>query len=372
MNDIPERLIELAIRIQQIPAPTFEEQARARFVEQLFHQEGLQDVETDSLHNVYARFPGADPDRPPLIVTAHLDTVFPQETPLDITRVGNQIFGPGIGDNSFAVAGLLALVWLLREQAVNLPGDLWLVANVGEEGLGDLNGMKAVVERFGTQPVAYLVLEGTALGQVYHRALRVRRYRIHFSTAGGHSWAHFGRPSAIHEIARFVTRLSDIPFPDSPRTTFNVGIIEGGASINTIAPNASIELDLRSESHALLNEIISAVENILDEFRSDLLDVRMEIIGDRPNGSLPPDHPITRLAMRSLEALGIEPHLHIGSTDANVPLSMGLQALCIGITRGGGAHSSQEFILTEPVPAGLQHLMDMVTGVWDLPPHISP
>ncbi len=370
MKSITSRLVDLAIRIQQIPAPTFDEFERAEFVRKLFEKEDLSDVEIDSTGNVYARLPGADSERPPIVVSAHLDTVFPRETPLEIIRKDSQIFGAGIGDNSFAVASLAGLIWLLRDRAITLPGDLWLVANVCEEGLGDLNGMKAVVDRFYEQPVAYLVLEGTALGHVYHRALRVRRYRITFSTIGGHSWAHFGRPSAIHEIAGFITNLADIHFPEVPRTTYNVGVIEGGTSINTIAPKASVELDLRSESSGVLEDIIRQVESLVESRKSEHLDVDMEIIGDRPGGELPVDHPLVELAVRSLHDLQIEPQLRIGSTDANIPLSHGLQAVCIGVTLGGGAHTMNEFILTKPITTGLTHVLDMVTGIWDLPPHV--
>ena len=366
MKSLPDRIVDLAIRIQQIPAPTFEEIERARLVKDLFQNENLQDIELDPAGNVFARLPGADSGRPPLVVSAHLDTVFPRETPLDINRSGTQITGPGLGDNSLAVAGLFGLLWMLQESATTLPGDLWLVANVGEEGLGDLNGMKTVVDRFGDLAKAYLVLEGTALGQVYHRALRVRRYRITFRTLGGHSWAHFGRPSAVHEIAKFITRLADIPFPENPRTTYNVGIIAGGTSINTIAPYATIDLDLRSESPGMLDVVLQKVENLLESMKSEQIEAEMEIIGDRPGGELPSDHPLVSLAMRSLERLDIEPRLHIGSTDANIPLSRGLNSVCIGITRGGDAHSLKEFILTDPIPVGMRHLLDVVTGVWDL------
>jgi tripeptide aminopeptidase len=275
MNNLIPRILNLAIAIQQIPAPTFHEAERAEFVRARFAEENLQDVEIDSVGNVYARLGSQSPvaKSQPLIVTAHLDTVFPLSVDLRCEREPERILAPGIGDNSLGVAGLLGLVWALRERGLILPGDLWLAANVCEEGLGDLRGMKSLVDRFGrcdeqsaersgpprtrtgTTPLAYIVVEGMALGQVYHRGLGVRRYRIAVRTSGGHSWIDYGQPSAIHELTALSTRLTALELPRTPRTTLNIGVISGGSSVNTIAAEAMLELDLRSESTATLEEV---------------------------------------------------------------------------------------------------------------------
>ena len=246
-NDYLDRLLVLAIRIQQIPAPTLDEKQRAEFVREQFVNEGLQDVSGDSAGNVFGRLAGKGTERP-LIISAHLDTVFPRNTSLHSTRQEERIYGPGIGDNSLGVASLFGLLWLIRQRDLELAGDIWLVANVGEEGLGDLRGMKAVVERFGSEVQAYLVLEGTALGHIYHRAIGVQRYRVRMRTVGGHSWSDYGQPSAIHELAQLVTQITALPVPVSPRTTLNVGLISGGTGINVLAAEAMLELDLRSEA----------------------------------------------------------------------------------------------------------------------------
>ncbi len=177
MNTFVKRVLELAIQIQQIPAPTFHEEKRAAFLHGLFSQEQLQDVCTDSTGNVLARLPGMG-ERKPLIVSAHMDTVFPAETDLSIKRGSELVHGPGLGDNSMGVAALFGLLWSLRDRKIPLRGDVWFVANVCEEGLGDLRGMKAIVDRFGGDVHAYLILEGLALGHVYHRAVGVKRYRV--------------------------------------------------------------------------------------------------------------------------------------------------------------------------------------------------
>ncbi len=358
-----EKVLELAIQIQQIPAPTFCEEQRAIYMRDLFIEEELLDVEIDSLGNVYARLPG-DGDKRPLLVSAHTDTVFPLETDLTVQRVADCIIAPGIGDNCLGLAGLLGLLWMLREREITLPGDLWLVANVGEEGLGDLRGMRAVVDRFGDQPIAYIILEGMALGQIYHRGLGVQRYRISAQTEGGHSWADYGIPSAIHELAALVTKLSELPLPDKPRTTLNVGVIAGGTSINTIAPQASLELDLRSEDPEALLRLIQSVQTLVEQANYPEVQVQTEIIGQRPAGEIPQDHPLVKLTESALVEQGIQPNLSIGSTDANIPLSRGLPAVTIGLTSGKGAHTTNEYVETAPLAGGMEHLAIIVRGVW--------
>jgi acetylornithine deacetylase/succinyl-diaminopimelate desuccinylase-like protein len=394
MNNLTNRLIDLAIAIQQIPAPTFHEAVRAEFVRARFVEEGLApaDVKIDEAGNVYARVAGSplpegqrDSVRGPsegrekaLVVSAHLDTVFSSNVDLHFERKPESIHGPGIGDNSLGVAGLFGLVWALRERNLTLPGDLWLVANVCEEGLGDLRGMRAVVDRFGSSSLAYIVLEGMALGQITHRGLGVRRVRVSIRTSGGHSWIDYGQPSAIHELAALATRITALsrtgtgtttsrPVRDSgsytgtetttsrpgtgtttPRTTLNIGIISGGTSVNTIAAEAMLELDLRSESAETLEALSRQVEQIANSAKKRGVTVKTEIIGQRPSGELPADHPLVRLAEDCLRVVGVEPHLNTGSTDANLPLSRGLPSITIGLTTGGRAHTVDEYINLAP------------------------
>ena len=361
-----DRTLDMAVAIQQIPAPTFNEGRRAQFVYERFREEGLVDLDLDSSGNVYARLPGSG-SAPPLVVSAHLDTVFPEETELTLKRDSDRIAGPGIGDNSLGLAGLFFLVWALRSTESGkseLAGDIWLAANTGEEGLGDLVGMRAVVDRFGERVQAYLALEGMALGQVYHRGLGVRRYRIDAETGGGHSWVDYGAPSAIHALANLVTRLAGIPLPQEPRTSLNVGIISGGTSINTIAAQAYCLLDLRSEERDTLKSLASNVEAMVGEAnQSGKAAFNATLVGQRPVGALPATHPLVRLAMRCLEANGVQPYPNIGSTDANLPLSRGLPAVCLGLTTGSGAHTTSEMIETRPLRQGLGQLLDFVKSV---------
>jgi len=364
MKRFVKRLLDLTVDIQQIPAPTFAEARRAQFVKGLFESEGLDDISIDAVGNVYARLPG-DGQGKPLVVSAHLDTVFPIETDLTSSSKKDRITGPGIGDNSLGVASLLGLIWLLRERGESLPGDLWLVANVCEEGLGDLRGMRAVVDRFGGEVQAYLVIEGLSLGYIQHQGLGVQRYRITAKTAGGHSWSDYGQSSALHELSALVTHLTAIPLPEKPRTTMNVGRMGGGTSINAIAADAWLELDLRSESPKVLTELARTVEQLVETANRPEVRVEAEVIGQRPAGELPASHPLVRLAEGCLKAQGLDPKLTIGSTDANVPLSRGFPAVVLGVTNGVGAHTTEEFIYTEPVERGMQQLVQFVTRVWE-------
>jgi acetylornithine deacetylase/succinyl-diaminopimelate desuccinylase-like protein len=355
--------LELAVEIQQIPAPSFNEEARSTFIQDRFFQEGLATVERDDLGNVYGCLKG-DGNARPIIVTAHIDTVFPTGTDLSISRKAKTIHGPGIGDNSLGSAGLFGLLWQLREENGNLPGDLWLVANVCEEGLGDLKGMRAVVDRFGNEPIAYIVLEGMALGQVYNQGLGVKRYKITARGSGGHSWVDYGKPSAIHELANLVTRFSALELPKNPRTTLNAGVISGGTSVNTIAPDASLLLDLRSSGSSTLSTLAHQIETMVAESNQQEMSFTSEVIGQRPAGKIPEDHPLVRTAVEILDSYNLKPELNIGSTDANIPLSLGLPAVCIGLTKGGGAHTVNEYIQIEPLNTGLGQLVDLVKRVF--------
>lgn len=363
MNDFVKRVVELAIQVQQIPAPTFQEEKRAKFIHGLFVKEQLHDICIDEAGNVLARFPGQGQDKP-LIISAHMDTVFPSETDLSVRRGSELIHGPGLGDNSMGVAALFGLLWSLRERKISLGGDVWFVANVCEEGLGDLRGMKAVVDRFGADVHAYLVLEGLALGHVYHRAVGVKRYRIRARTGGGHSWSDYGQPSAVHELAKLVVGLTSLTLPAHPRTTINVGKISGGTSVNVIASEASLDLDLRSEGRQSLAELISAVDKLIHHANKPGVSVEAEVIGQRPAGEISMSHPLILLGKDCLREQGLDAGLISGSTDANVPLSKDYPAIVLGVTTGGSAHTIHEYINTAPIAKGLEQLINFVSRVW--------
>ena len=364
------RLIDLCIAIQQIPAPTCAEADRAAWVESRMNAIGLADVERDELGNVYGRVPGVQA-QPALLVSAHTDTVFPHETDLRLRRLGNGLLcGPGIGDNSTGVAGLLTLAETLTQLAAP-PVDIWLVANSMEEGIGDLRGMRRVVDRLATAAGgrgalgAVIVLEGMGLGRIVHQALGVRRYRTSATAPGGHSWGDFGAASAVHGLVSVAEEILKVQLPQTPRTSFNIGRIGGGTSVNTIAQEAWMELDLRSESPEMLLWLDGQVQRIVERHvaahsaRGDGLSLRYEQIGHRPAGALPFEHPLVQAACTILQEIGIKERsdARISSTDGNVPLSRDIPAVCVGLTDGGDVHRLSEWIDPLPLVKGMQQLL---------------
>lgn len=356
-------IVEQVIAIQQIPAPTFEEEARARFIEEQFKALGLEDVNRDALNNVYGRLPGTSSALPPVVLSAHLDTVFPMNTDLAIRRESNLIYGPGIGDNSTGVAGLLQTAQAIRDNRLVHAADIYFVANVGEEGLGDLRGMRAVVDRFGGDAI-YIVVEGGLYGKLIHQAVGVRRYRIQVSAPGGHSWGGFGAASAIHQLGHLIVDIDNLAVPAIPKTTYNVGIIQGGISINTIANSAELWLDLRSEGVVALEQLVKDVEEIVRTrnkryaLEGDGVEIKMHQVGDRPAGSISRQSPLVAGAEAALRAVGCEDvHYIVSSTDANIPLSRGYQAVCLGLTHSGNSHRPDEFMDKTNLPAGLGQLL---------------
>ncbi len=274
-----------------------------------------------------------------------------------------RVYGPGIGDNSTGVAALLGLIETLQKLSAP-PVDIWVLANVGEEGLGDLRGMRAAIDKLQEKTGAVIAIEGMGLGRVVHTALGSRRYRITVKAPGGHSWGDFGTASAIHVLVSLAADIARLQVPAEPRTTFNIGRIQGGRSINTIAQDAWLELDLRSEETAALEKAVADVMEMVSNYQTPIwqrrgVAVDTELIGDRPSGGIAEDHPLTQAAVEALVDTGHEApvELRISSTDANIPLSRGIPAVCVGVTEGAGAHRLEEWIAKEPLGRGLRHLV---------------
>jgi tripeptide aminopeptidase len=351
-------VLELTALIAAVPSPTGEEAAKSLLVERLFATAGLAS-ERDAIGDVVGVIPGrqspsAGTSR--LVVAAHIDTVFPIGTPLDVKRSADRLTGPGVGDNSVAVAAAIKLVDLLRIAGEVPAVDIVLTGNVGEEGLGNLRGIREVL---GSRPDigAVVALEGHNLGRVTHVAVGSRRFRITVTGPGGHSWGDFGRPNAIHGLSKLIAELDAIPLPRSPKTTLNVGMIDGGVSVNTIAPEASCLLDLRSIDESALRRLSDRVTRLVDRSnRGDAVVYAAESIGERPAGVVAADSQIVQIAANTLATLGLEPSFDASSTDANVPIAAGIPAVCIGLTTGGNVHRVDEFIDLEPVAKGVAQL----------------
>jgi acetylornithine deacetylase/succinyl-diaminopimelate desuccinylase-like protein len=351
-------VIDLTMRIAAIAAPTHGEGERSDAVKHLLDDEGLAATQ-DAIGDVVATIPGKLSPAAgvrTLLVAAHLDTVFSRETPLDIARDAECLKGPGIGDNSIAVATMIKLASVFAQAGETPAVDVLVTGNVGEEGLGNLKGIRSVLE---ARPDvgAVIALEGHYLGRVTHVAVGSRRYRIAANGPGGHSWGDFGRPSAIHGLSKLIAELYAIPLPRSPKTTLNVGTVSGGVSVNTISPSASCLVDLRSTDEHALQRLSERVSRLVEQSgRADGIAYEIETIGERPAGVAPIDSPIVSVAARTLKALDIEPSFDASSTDANVPIASGIPAICIGLTTGGNVHRIDEYINIAPVATGIAQL----------------
>jgi acetylornithine deacetylase/succinyl-diaminopimelate desuccinylase-like protein len=318
-----------------------------------FHDCGLSDIETDDAGNVVARRAGAD-ELPPVVICAHLDTVFPRETDLSIRRDGDRLVGPGINDNGRGLAVMLALAGEIDGARITPRRPIEFVATTGEEGIGDLRGAKHYFANRGRGAHAMIALDGAGDERIIHRALGSRRFRVSYAGPGGHSWAAYGVPNAVHAAAGAASRLAGIPLPTNPRTALTVGRIGGGLSVNSIPDSAWLEIDLRSTSALQLDEIERAIhriaQNAADEENAKravgtrALTVRVTAIGSRPCGETPAEHELVQSAMEATRLVGRRPDLALASTDANVPISQGIPAIAIGAGgRGGDAHTHAEW-----------------------------
>ena len=349
-----EAVAELAQRICEVPAPTGNEQARAQLVASLLRKRGYT-PEIDAINNVYTRR-GKRGNGPVLLLLAHTDTVFPQATPISIERNADILRGPSIGDNSLSVAAMISTLDILDELGRETDADIVAVADVGEEGLGNLLGARTAVERYREKLGAVIAIDGK-LGRITHIAVGSKRWRITVRGPGGHSYGAFGTPSAIHGLGRIIAALADLQVPREPKTTYNVGIIEGGTSVNTIASRATALLDLRSADVASLDRVADQVRAIVQQRAGPGLQTEIEVLGERPAGERSQSDPLVQLAAEALTWLEIEPKYEASSTDANVPISLNIPAVCIGITQVEQAHTLEEFVHVQPIGNGLAQLV---------------
>ena len=339
------------IRLCEIPAPPFKEARRAEAYRQAFEALGLRNVRIDAAGNVIGERPGLAA-RPNVVLSAHLDTVFPEETNVRTTRTGSTIKGPGIGDDCRGLAVVLAVARAMNEAKVQTPGTVTFVGTVGEEGLGDLRGVKHLFDRELKGRVdRFISVDGAGTG-ITRGAVGSRRYRVTIKGPGGHSYGAFGIVNPVHALGRAIARIADLRVPADPKTTYNVGRIGGGTSVNSIPFEAWMELDLRSEDPAALTALDASVQRTLDTALAEeherwgsrnQLEMERKLVGDRPAGRVPDSAPIVQAAVAATRALGLGITLEAGSTDANYPISLGIPAVTLdGGGSGAGAHSLDE------------------------------
>lgn len=344
------RTLAEQVEICEVEAPPFKETRRAELYARKFRELGLQNVRIDKVGNVLGERPGAA-RRPHLVLAAHLDTVFPEGTDVTVKHDGTVMRGPGIGDDCRGLAVVLAIVRALKAGNVQTPGTITFVGNVGEEGLGDLRGVKHLFdEGLKGQVDRFVSIDGTGLG-ITHISVGSLRYRVTFKGPGGHSYGAFGLVNPIHALGRALAAIGDFQVPNEPKTTFNVGRIGGGTSVNSIPFEAWAEVDMRSADAASLQSLDAKFHKAIDDavaaenvrWGSRALTVDKQLVGNRPAGRAAATSPIVQAAISATRALGLTATLDEGSTDANYPQSLGIPAITIdGGGRGTGAHALNE------------------------------
>jgi len=361
------------IRITEIPAPSFQEDKRAQAVKEILSTEGLS-VFTDKIGNVIGELRGSQ-DKEVVMLAAHLDTVFPPGTEIKVRREGDRLLAPGISDNGTGLAALLAVARAIQVAKIKPQRTILFAANVGEEGEGNLRGMRALVDAYGSKLRAVIVLDGSGIDHVTVKALASRRVEVLITGPGGHSWSDFGMPNPINALIRGSVRFINTKVPTNPRTTFNIGQVEGGTSVNSIPFEAKLKVDLRSEDEdeivrmeAALRECIAAgvkdeMDNSRDRSRGKL-EWKLNLIGSRPGGELAQDSALLTELRAADDVVGNKSRNERSSTDANIPLSMGIEAIAIGAGgNGGGAHSLQEWYEPEGREIGLKRVLLTLLGV---------
>ena len=368
-------------RITEIPAPPFHEGVRAAYMKKLFAAAGLR-VEMDATGNVIGEYTGASQDI--ILLTAHLDTVFPAGTNVTVKREGGRLLAPGISDNGSGLAALVVIARALREARIKPTNTILFVADVGEEGEGNLRGIRALVDAYKKRLKYVIALDGSATEYVTTAALASRRVEIAVTGPGGHSWSDFGVPNPIHALGRGIARFVAARVPESPRTSFNIGEIEGGTSVNSIPSRALMKVDLRSESEAELAKLETflrdSIQSGIDEEMSaardrgmaggtSTLDLKISVLGVRPAGELPENSPLLAALLAADSRLGNRSRRERSSTDANIPLSVGIPAISLGAGgRSGGAHTIEEWFDPTNRELGLQRVALTLLAVAGLEP----
>jgi acetylornithine deacetylase/succinyl-diaminopimelate desuccinylase-like protein len=357
--------------ITEIPAPPFKEQVRAEFYVKRLQELGLEEAHIDAEGNAIGMRKGAG-SGPRLVISAHLDTVFPEGTDVQVKEKDGRFYAPGIRDDARGLAALLSLIRAMNMHDIKTVGDVVFVGTVGEEELGNLRGVKALFRDYHDID-GFISIDNPGIRRIINKATGSHRYEVKFTGPGGHSFGHFGRPSAIHAMGRAIAKIADLETPTSPKTTFTVGTVRGGISVNAIAGDAWMGIDLRSNSmeelliveQKVMAEIQGAVTAENKRWTSDKITVDIQLIGDRPAGTQPDDAKIVQAARRSLAALGQQVRaLAAASTDANVPIALGVPAVTLHSGgEGGGVHSLDEWFKPTEAHLGPQNALLTVLGL---------
>lgn len=360
------------IRLTEIPAPPFQEQRRAEYYLQQMQGRGLPEAYIDAEGNVIGLHRGSG-EGPLLAIAAHLDTVFPPETDLAVEQRDGRYYAPGISDDGRGLTVLLTLIETLNSSGINTRGDILFIGNVGEEGLGDLRGIKAIFRDY-PQIDGFVSIDGSGLSRITTGATGSRRFAVVFTGPGGHSFSAFGLVSAIHAMGRAIANISELQTPTDPKTTFTVGTVSGGTSVNSIAAHAAFEIDMRSNAASELASLEARVrEAVLAGVAAENerwnnngeITVEFRLIGDRPSGQTSVASPIVQVAALAMAEVGAELQgVRLSSTDANIPMALGIPAITItGGGESGGEHSPEEWFDPRDSERGPQMALLLVLGL---------
>jgi len=355
-----DRLVREIVALTEIPAPPFKEDVRGAAYLEMLRAHGLTDVTRDGEGNVTGLRRGSG-GGPLIAIAAHLDTVFPEGTDVTVKREGTRLAAPGVGDDTRSLAVLLAMIRAMDTAGIQTTADILFVGDVGEEGLGDLRGMKFLFQKgpYRDRISTFISMDGAGSGSdITHGGVGSKRYRVTFSGPGGHSYGAFGLVSPAFAMGLAMAKLSDVAVPGTPKTTFNVGVVGGGTSVNSIPFEQWMEVDMRSESPVELAKLEDTFRRLMQEAadeenrvrstRQGRIEVDLKLIGDRPSGETPLDSRLVQVAAAAVRASGMEPTFGYSSTDSNIPISLGIPAITIdsGGT-GGRAHALDEWIDVE-------------------------
>jgi tripeptide aminopeptidase len=373
-----DRLVDDIITLTEIPAPSFKEDARGRRYLEMLREVGLANVERDAEGNVMGLWKGTG-GGPLLAVAAHLDTVFPEGTAVKVRHQGTRLSAPGVGDDTRSLAVLLAIIRAMKDTGIQTGSDILFVGDVGEEGRGDLRGMKYLFQKgpYKDRIKAFIAIDGAGDGgDITYGAVGSKRYRVTFKGPGGHSYGAFGLVSPAFAMGNAIQKFSKVVVPTSPKTTFNVGVVGGGTSVNSIPFESWMDVDMRSESPVELATLEKTVRSLMQQAADEenaarstaqgRITVDLTLIGDRPSGQTPKDSAIVQTAAAAIRAGGVTPTFSFGSTDSNIPISMGIPAITIDSGgRGDRAHALDEWIDVEKTDSlrGIQNAMALILAM---------
>jgi len=362
------QLEDLQLQVTSIAAPPWGEAARSDWLKERFTELSLSDVHQDEIGNVFGVRPGSDPNAPYIALSAHLDTVFPAGTDIDVRRDGDKLYGPGISDNSSGIIALVAIAGAMHGAVIPNRAPVLFIGDVGEEGEGDLRGMRHIFQqpKWSANIASLVVLDGAGTDTIIAEGLGSRRYEVTIRGHGGHSWSDFGVANPIVGLARVIDRFTRTQVPAAPKTTYNIGIVSGGTSVNSIPESATMRVDTRSASVEELDKLERALHEAVDQTipeltgrkREEFLTAEVRVIGNRPAADLPTDSQLLKM-IRAVDAqLNLTAKIQRASTDANIPLSLGREAIAIGAGgTGGGAHTIHEWYDPAGRDLGLKRIL---------------